>query len=795
MTSQSDPPDLRMALRLHQAGQVGPAADIYREILTRNPNNTDALHYLGLLESRAGNFEHGTSLIARSLQLQPSNIQFRENYATILYEARRYELAIEICDEELRANPRSVYLLYISASALFKLKRLPESLEAFDKLLALQPDHLVAINERGTVLAQMGEYEKALVAFQKAISLNPRFPDAHLHRGNLLGELDRHDEAKLEFEKALALNPRLARAWSGLGITLRERYLFDEALAAFDKALALESDLVEAWLGRGNVYASLKLHDNALTAYDRALRLKPDLAQAWFGRGNVYASLKQYDNALAAYDRALSLQPDLAQAWFGRGNVYASLKQYEKALSAYDQALGLEHDLTYALANRLYTRQLLCDWTNIESEIDQVLSTVRNQQPFFPFNLLLVLSSPKDQWQCAKVFAAHQRSFPPLWRGEIYSHSRIRIAYLSADFHEHATAYLTVGLFEKHDKNRFEVYAISAGPNDNSDIRLRIARAVDHFIDVQDKSDEEIAQLIRRSEIDLLVDLKGWTYNARNNVLPRRAAPLQVNYLGYPGTMGADYVDYIIADQTIIPKEQFPYYSERVVWLPDTYQVNDSRRPISEHALTREECDLPAAAFVFCCFNNPYKILPDMFDIWMRLLQRTEGSVLWLFEDHPTASANLRREAEGRGVSPKRLVFAQKIPLPDHLARHRHADLFLDTIPCTAHTTASDALWAGLPIVTCLGETFAGRVAASLLRAIGLPELVTASLKEYESLALKLANDPALLQAVKAKLAQNRERCPLFDTARFTRHIEAAYVRMWERYQRGDNPEVFTVRR
>lgn len=757
--SRDEPPDLRMALRLHQAGQLGPAADIYREILTRNPNNTYALHYLGLLETRAGNLEHGTSLIARSLQLEPSNIQFRENYAALLYEARRYELAVEICDEELKANPRRVYLLYVSALALFKLNRLPESLEAFDKLLALQPDHLIAINERGTVLAEMGENEKALVDFQKAISLNLKFPDAHINMGNLLGKLDRYDEATLEFEKALALNPRLARAWSGLGNTLRDRHLFDEALAAFDKALALESDIVEAWLGRGN----------------------------------VCALLKQFDNALTAYDRALILKPDLAQAWFGRGNVYASLKQYEKALSAYDQALSLEHDLTYALANRLYTKQLLCDWTNIESEIDQVLSTVRNKKPFFPFNLLLISSSPEDQLQCAKVFASHQRSFPPLWRGEIYSHSRIRIAYLSADFHEHATAYLTVGLFEKHDKNHFEVYAISAGPNDNSDIRLRIARAVDHFIDVRDKSDEEIAQLIRRFEIDLLLDLKGWTYNARNNVLPRRVAPLQVNYLGYPGTIGADYIDYIIADPTIIPKEQFPYYSERVVWLPDTYQVNDSRRPISEHALTREECVLPAAAFVFCCFNNPHKILPDIFDIWMRLLQRTEGSILWLFENHPTASANLRREAERRGVSPKRLVFAQKIPLPDHLARHRHADLFLDTMPCTAHTTASDALWAGLPIVTCLGETFAGRVAASLLRAIGLPELVTVSLKEYESLALKLANDPALLQGIKAKLAQNRERCPLFDTARFTRHIEAAYVMMLERHQRGETPEPLAV--
>jgi protein O-GlcNAc transferase len=827
MISKNDSPDLTAALRLHQAGQLGRAADIYRQILDRNPGNADAAHYLGLLEAAEGKTERATSLIARSLELQPSNAQFRENYATILCEAGCYDLAIQICDEGLCSKPVSVSLLYISAIALFKLKRLQESLQRFDTLLTVEPDHLVAINERGTVLAQMGEHAKALAAFEKAVEVNPKFADAHLNTGNLLGELGRQNEAKLAFEKALALNPKSARAWSGLGKSFREQNLFDEALSHLEKAVALDSalpdawlcrgnvfwdlkrfdealavynkavtlkpDLVQAWLGRGNVLCVLKSFDGALAAYSNALALEPDLAEAWLGRGNVFLELKHFGEALPAYDSALASDPTLAQAWLGRGNVYASLKEYDKALSDYDRALGLEPDLTYAQANRLSTKQCLCDWTNINSEIDRFLLDLRGGKPSFPFFLLSIPSTPEDQLQCARAFVRDQGSFSSLWRDQIYSHDRIRIAYLSGDFHEHAIAYLTAGLFENHNKSQFEVHAISFGPNQNSDTRRRIASTVEHFIDVQNKTDQEIAQLIRQLEIDILIDLKGYTSDARYNVLARRPAPVQVNYLGYPGTMGADYVDYIVADSTIIPEEQFPFYSERVIWMPHSYQVNDSQRLISEHGMSREECGLPEEAFVFCCFNNPYKILPEIFEIWVELLRRIERSVFWLFEEHPAASANLRKEAEKRGVSADRLVFAHKMPLPDHLARHRHADLFLDTLPYNAHTTASDALWAGLPVLTCLGKTFAGRVGESLLRAVGLPELVAGSLNEYQTLALKLANEPALLAAIRAKLAHNRNKCPLFHTARFTRHIEAAYVRTWEQYRRGDKPESFAV--
>jgi predicted O-linked N-acetylglucosamine transferase (SPINDLY family) len=349
------------------------------------------------------------------------------------------------------------------------------------------------------------------------------------------------------------------------------------------------------------------------------------------------------------------------------------------------------------------------------------------------------------------------------------------------------------GLFEMHDKSRFETTAVSFGPDDCSDLRRRVKNSFEHFLDVRADSDQAVAELVRQREIDIAVDLKGFSQNARPGIFARRAAPVQVNYLGYPGTMGADYFDYIIADETIIPDNQRQFYSEQVVWLPDSYQANDSQRQIAAATPTREQCGLPGTGFVFCCFNNTIKIMPEMFDIWMRLLTAVDGSVLWLIDGNATASANLRREAERRGVSAARLIFAPRVALAEHLARHRNADLFLDIVPCNAHTTASDALWAGVPVLTCLGGTFAGRVAASLLKAAGLPELVATSLEQYEAMALALARDPGRLASIKEKLARNRGTCPLFNTRRFTRHIEAAYVMMWEQSQRGQRPSGFAV--
>jgi hypothetical protein len=404
-----------------------------------------------------------------------------------------------------------------------------------------------------------------------------------------------------------------------------------------------------------------------------------------------------------------------------------------------------------------------------------------------PFPVLAITDSSQIHKQVTEIFV-QAKCAPNDTLGPIPSygrHPKIRLAYFSADLHNHATAYLMAELFEKHDRERFELYAFSFGPDKLDDMRVRVMAAFDHFIDIRGMTDQKAAELARELEIDIAIDLKGFTQDGRTDIFAYRTAPIQISYLGYPGTMGASYFEYLVADHTIIPPEAQQYYSEKIIYLPDSYQVNDRQRAISDKVFTKAQLGLPEEGFVFCCFNNNYKILPQTFDIWMRLLQQVEGSVLWLFEANPTAMTNLKKEAQKRGIHPERLVFAKWMPPAEHLARQRLADLFIDTLPYNAHTTASDALWAGLPVLTLIGQSFASRVAASLLNAIGLPELITHSEQEYEQKALELANNSKQLVQIKAKLAANRLTTPLFDTERFRKNLEQAYLEVYERHQAG----------
>ena len=439
----------------------------------------------------------------------------------------------------------------------------------------------------------------------------------------------------------------------------------------------------------------------------------------------------------------------------------------------------------------------LCDWTNLDTECVHLnLSLSHKKANTDPLTFVSISSSPKDQLQCARLWIAEK--FPlsqkPIWRGEQYNHDRIRIAYVSSDFREHAVSYLTAGIFECHDKSQFEITAISIGRDDSSDTRQRLKCSFDHFFDAETLSDKEIASRIKEAEIDILIDLNGFTQDARTDVFAQRPAPVQVNYLGYPGTMGASYMDYLIADTVLIPAPHREHCAEKIAYLPNSYMPNDLKRLISSRVFGRTEMGLPESGFVFCCFNNSYKISPRVFDRWMRILNKVDGSVLWLSKYNAKAAVNLEKEAATRGVNPNRLVFATRTPLSaDHLARQRVADLFLDTFTYNAHTTASDALWAGLPVLTCLGETFAGRVGASLLNAIRLPELITTTPEAYEQMAIDLASHPEKMAVIKRKLADNRLTTPLFDTALFTKHIEAAYAAMYERYQAGLAPDHIVV--
>jgi protein O-GlcNAc transferase len=536
--------------------------------------------------------------------------------------------------------------------------------------------------------------------------------------------------------------------------------------------------------------------EEALRLIDSAIAAHPGQVQLWSNRGAILATMKRFDAAYESFDRALALEPGFTGALGNRAHVLMELRRYEEAIGDYERLLRSNADFPFARGNLIRAKLQCCDWRGLQEEWERARTEMRAGKPVIPPMVSTALSTtPEDQLRASRILAKAKcpPSRTPLWIGEIYCHERIRIAYLSSDFHAHATATLMAGVFEAHDRSRFETTALSFGPNDNSTMRRRLIAAFEHFLPVAEKSDAEIAALLREREIDIAIDLKGYTDQSRPAIFAWRPAPLQVNYLGFPATMGAAYMDYIIADPVVIPQSDQVHYTEKVVYLPHSYQPNDRTRRVAENTPNRAQAGLPQTGFVFCCFNSSYKIQPQLFDIWMRLLADVEGSVLWLLEDNPSVQRNLIREAVARGVAAERLVFAPRTTVQEHLARHTLADLFLDTLPYNAHTTASDALWMVLPLLTCTGATFPSRVAASLLLTMGLPELVTSSLSEYENLARRLATAPAELAAIRSKLARNREAAPLFDVAQFTRQLESAYTTMWERQQSDQAPTSFAV--
>ncbi len=623
-----------------------------------------------------------------------------------------------------------------------------------------------------------------------------RQAEALILQGNQLEDDGRLEDAEAVYADAIRLAPRLARSHLNFGNVRLARHDSNGAIAAYRRAMELQPDYVGAHVNLANALLKTRDFGGALAAYEAALALDPTFFNAMVGRSNALDDLGRVEEAVVAFRRALSLRPGDADALSNLGLLLQRGKRYGEAAECFQRALLSQPGRIWTRGNLCTARLYGCDWRHYDDDVRVLHASVQaGQREINPFQFMIIARSAQAQLHASQAYSRDR--FPPatepLWHGQAYRHDRIRIAYVSADFHSHATAALMAGLFEAHDRSRFEIYGASFGPDDHSPMRQRLIAAFDHFKDLRSNSDLAIAQQLLAWEIDIAVDLKGYTAQARPGIFTHRPAPIQVNYLGFPGSMGTPWIDYLIADRQVVPPEHLAYTSEQVVWLPGSYQVNDRLRPIADHLPDRAQLGLPASAFVYCCFNNNYKITPAVFDIWMRLLGAVAGSVLWLLEDNPEAVANLRREATVRGIDPERLVFAPRMDLPAHLARQRQADLFLDTLPCNAHTTASDALWAGLPVLTCPGDTFASRVASSLLLAAGLPELIAPSLAGYEATALHLARDPARLAEIKRKLGDQRLSCPLFDTDAFRRHLESAFETMWRRHQDGLPPAHFSV--
>jgi predicted O-linked N-acetylglucosamine transferase (SPINDLY family) len=826
---------LTQAVSAFQAGNLPEAYKLCAAAVEKDKKNVVALHLLGVIEALRKHGDQALRLFDRALRLAPDNSDILADKGKVLTELGRHQEALVCYQRAVSINPRHLNALQNQGATLLILKNFAEALAVFDRLLAIVPNYVPAFSNRGEALKELGRDEEAVTSFRQAIAIDPQNIEAWINLGDALFKLKRYDEAVGAFDKAVAIKPDLAEAWLGRGNVFHDLERYDEAAAAYDKALALKPDLAEAWLGQGNVFNKRKRHDEALRAFDKALAQKPDLAGAWLGRGNVFYDLKRYDEAFAAFDKALGLKPGLANGWLGRGNVFYEVKRYEEAFEAYDKALALKPDFAEACLGRgncffrrkhydealadydkamalkpdlagleglhLHTKMHLSDWKDFDRESAHLIASVRaGKASATPFAFLAIPSTSEDQLQCARQVIANKypASAKPVWHGRRYDHDRIRLAYVSADYRQQPMPYLTAGMFECHDRSRFETMAISLGPDDQSDIRKRLEGAFERFVDVKAMSDDQIASLIAEFEVDVLVDLMGFTAMARTGIFAQRPAPVQVNYLGYPATMGAEYIDYIIADRIVIPEDQYRYFSEKVVLLPDSYyptsyRINEVKLSVPAKTFSRAEQGLPPSGFVFCCFNNAYKILPGVFDAWMRILKQADGSVLWLLGDNATATKNLEKEAAARGVDPARLIFASRLPQADHLSRHRLADLCLDTLPYNAHTTASDALWQRVPVLTRTGDTFASKVAASLLMAVDLPELIMATPQAYEQMAIDLATQPDRIAMIKRKLAENRLTSPLFDTERFTKHIEAAYAAMHRRHQESLAPDNIAI--
>lgn len=716
---------------------------------------------------------------------------------TTLNEALTYlhrgapQQTVQLLSKWIKDSPNNPHAYFLMGIAYSMLDNKIAAIECYDRAILISPSFVEALINRAADLYSIGAYERSASSSQEALKCDPKNPMAWLNLGNAQKSLEQYTDALASYEKALTLNPSYAEAWHNSGDVLAKLGRFEESLKFTLKAIEIQPTYADALNSLGLTYTELHRYDQAFSAYGEALRINPDNSDAYNNLGSLHNRCGQAKEALTAYRQALKLNPKNANAHNNLGNLYYELKQYVDAVASYTQAATLNPTLQWLPGTILHARMKACAWELYDRSVSELCTLLdANKAAAAPFTLLGLPCSLSQLKKSAQNYA--RVTYPALPSTHDVScgqSQKIKIAYLSADYHNHATAYLMAELLELHDRSKFEVIGICYGRSPDDEMRRRISKSFDQFIETGDRSDQEIAHMIQALPIDIAIDLKGHTQDSRLGIFSYRPAPIQVHYLGYPGTLGASFIDYLVADPVLIPVEHRDSYTEKIVYLPDAYQVNDRSRAIATIEDTRADHGLPEDGFVFCCFNNNWKITPDLFDVWMRILGRVEGSILWLFKENQIAADNLSKEAEIRGISSNRLIFAEKLPLDQHLARHRHADLFLDTFYYNAHTTASDALWAGLPVLTAQGNTYASRVAASLLHAIGLAALITYSVGEYENLAVEVATNSDRLAGLKMELASNRLTTPLFDTPRFTRHLENAYEQMIERYRQGLKPD------
>jgi predicted O-linked N-acetylglucosamine transferase (SPINDLY family) len=823
---------MRLAIEQHRRGQMHEAERLCREVLRQRPHHAEALHLLGLLAVQARQPQAGVDLMRRSLAVDPDQPSALSNLAVALLDLKLPEESLKSAERALALKPDFTLALTVRGNALRALGREREALSSLRRAVALNPGNAITLNNYGNCCMALGQHQEAIAAFQSALQVRPQDSIVAANLSVALLLVGQAQEALAPAEQAARSNPTQRASWLQLGRVQLERKDYGAALQAFERALAVphaasgqvaqtRADAEVLWL-RAVALQKLQRSGDAIASLRAAVNLEPQFAPAWSALAGVLCEAQRLAEGIECFERALALNPDdtnvlmrhgyacrLAQrpleaaaslerlvlldpnnaaAWYGLGMAVRK-SDLARAISALEQMLRLKGDVEYGLGALQYARANACDWTAYDTHAAQLVAGVRaGQRIDHPFTFLSVSADADAQLRCARISLKTEEETFRLEPAPRYQHARLRVGYLSGDFRDHPLAYLLTGVLERHDRTRFESFALSLRPADHDAYSTRIQSAVDHFIDLSRLNDHDAAVRVRALEIDILIDLVGHTQGARWDIVAARPAPLQVNYLGFPGSLGASYIDYLIADEYLIPREFRQHYAEQILYLPECFQANDDQRPVPSDPPPRSSLGLPEDAPVLCCFNNSYKLNPTFFSLWIRLLHAMPGSVLWLVAATPLVENNLRREAGARGIAPERLIFAPRLPYAQHLARLRAADLFLDTLPFNGGTTVSDALWVGLPVLTCSGEALASRMAGSLLRTVGLGELIAPNLLSYEQLALALLTDPERIARLRTHLIAQRSSCPLFNTLRFTRHFEAALLAIHQRFAQGFTP-------
>jgi len=772
-------------------GQSDHVVDCLKKVIKIKPNFANAYNNLGVAFKELNQLDDAVEAYKSAINIYPDFADAQNNLGNAFKDLGRVDDAIKCY--EIAINSDSNYPAYFNnlGILLTELKQFERANLVFQSSLAINSEHPDTHNNLGNSFKEQGQLENAIDCYQAALEIDAKYFEAYNNLGNVQNELGQIDKSIESYERAIKLNPYFPEPYNNLGNILKDLKKFDDAINNYKKAITLNPNYLECFNNLGIVYFQSGQLDDAFRSYQKAIAINPNFDEAYSNLGIVYFQKNDIDNAIKSYRKAISLNPSFVEAYDHLGTSLKSIGKFEEALSNYQKAISINPNLDLLLGNALNTLMNLCLWDELDDQIEELKNKINNGKLVIdPFEFMAITDEPRLLRKITEIYA--QKNYPQtdsLAKIDFYPiHKKIRIGYFSADFRLHPVSTLTAQLYEVHDRNRFEIHAFSLTPDANDEMTQRIRNGVDYFHEVADSSDIEIVLFSRSLEIDIAVDLGGFTEGSRTNIFAHSVANIQLSYIGYLGTMGLNYYDYLIADEIIIPKDNQKYYSEKIIYLP-SFQVNDSELPSVDLTMNREDFGLPKEGFIFCCFNNTFKITPHAFDSWARILSKVEGSVLAIFVKNASTRINLLREMKKRGIEEKRLIFCESLPRLEYLARNKVVDLFLDTFPYNAGTTSSDSLRMGLPVLTLMGHSFANRMGASLLTSINLPELISSSQEEYEKTAIDLALNETKYKLIKNKLSNNIKSTLLFDTIRFTKSLEEAYTSIYKRHHNGDKPD------